>query len=181
MYSVRAVGMGLAALFLWAMAAGALAADSWPAASSRRLGQGQVPVPEVRGLTEALARAELSKAGLQGRVRQEAGHCQDPASAGLVLRQRPEPDQGLPPNSWVDITVCRRQATGRRLEVPNLHGLEEAQARAALAAAGLGLHITKREKCQRPDLLGRVVCQTPPAGEQARAGQRVKVRICRGR
>ncbi len=177
----KSVGLGILGLVILLGAAGAWAADSWPPASGRRLGQGLVQVPVVLGLPEASARAELSRAGLRGRVHQEPGACQDPAAAGLVHRQHPEPGQGLPPNSWVDISVCPALAPGRRVEVPNLHGLEEAQARAALKAAGLRMQITRREKCERADHLGRVVCQSPPAGEQAGRGQRVKVRVCRGR
>jgi beta-lactam-binding protein with PASTA domain len=177
----KATGLVLLVLLVVFTAAGAWAADAWPLSSTRRLGQGQVPVPEVRGLPEVQARAELSKAGLRGRVHQESGACQDPATAGLVLRQRPEPDQDLPPNSWVDITICPPLAPGRRVEVPNLYGQDEVQARAALKAAGLSMQVTRRVKCERQDHMGRVVCQSPPAGEQARLGQRVAVRICRAR
>jgi eukaryotic-like serine/threonine-protein kinase len=177
----KIVGQGVLGLALLLVAAGAFAADAWPQGANRRLGPGQVPVPDVRGLPEAAARAELSQTGLRGRVRQEAGACQDPASAGLVVRQRPEPGQDLTPNSWVDITVCPSLAPGRRVEVPNLYGQDEAQARAALKAAGLGMHVKRRVKCERDGLMGKVICQLPPAGEQARLGQRVAVSICRGR
>jgi beta-lactam-binding protein with PASTA domain len=81
----------------------------------------------------------------------------------------------------VDITVCPALAPGRLVEVPDLQGLEEAQAKAALKAAGLGMHISRRLKCERQDLMGRVIQQTPPPGQQARLGQRVAVKICRGR
>ncbi|MFH1035428.1 MAG: PASTA domain-containing protein [Pseudomonadota bacterium] len=173
-------GLLVLGLALLLPAAWSWAADAWPAANSRRLGQVQVPVPKVLGLPEATARAELSRAGLRGRVHQEAGACQDPGSVGLVMRQRPEPGLGLPPNSWVDITICPELAPGRRVEVPHLIGLEEAQAKATLKAAGLGMRVTRRAKCQRQDLMGRVVQQSPAAGQQARRGQGVAVKICRG-
>lgn len=181
MGAVRAWGMGLALWLVLVLATGALAGDAWPRANSRRLGQGQVPVPEVKGLAEASARAELSRAGLRGRVHQESAPCPDPAAAGLVLRQRPEPGVELPANSWVEISVCPQAPSGRRVEVPNLQGLDEAQAQAALKAAGLRMRVSKRVKCENPQLMGRVTCQSPPAGEQAQPGLRVAVRVCRGR
>ncbi|MBI4799807.1 MAG: PASTA domain-containing protein [Desulfarculus sp.] len=181
MGALRGWGTGLALLLVLVLSTGAVAGDAWPRANSRRLGQGQVPVPEVRGLSEAQARAELSRTGLRGRVHQESGPCPDPAAAGLVLRQRPEPGADLPASSWVEITVCPQAPSGRRVEVPNLQGLDEIQAQAALKAAGLRMHVTKRIKCERPERMGKVVCQMPPAGEQARPSQRVGVRVCRGR
>ncbi|MBI5522714.1 MAG: PASTA domain-containing protein [Desulfarculus sp.] len=181
MGALRGWGTGLALLLVFSWATGAVAGDAWPRANSRRLGLGQVPVPEVRGLSEAAARAELSRTGLRGRVHQEPAPCADPAAAGLVVRQRPEPGAGLPANSWVEVAVCPQVPAGRRVEVPNLQGLDEAQAQAALKAAGLRMSVAKRLRCERPELMGKVTCQTPPAGEQARPGQRVGVRVCRGR
>jgi serine/threonine-protein kinase len=168
-------------LLALAWAGGSWASDAWPRTSNRRIGPGQVPVPDVRGLSEAAARDELQKAGLRGRVHQKPGPCPGPATAGLVVSQQPEPDQEVPAKSWVEISVCPPQATGRRVEVPLLLGLEEAQAQAALKAAGLRMQVTKRLKCSQPEKMNRVVGQDPPAGQQARPGQRVGLRICRGR
>jgi serine/threonine-protein kinase len=131
-------------------------------------------------MPEAQARALLQELGLRGRVRLERGGCADPAQAGQVVDQSPPPGQSLPTGSWVDITVCPAPSPTRRVEVPDLGGLEEAQARALLKNAGLGLVVARRVGCAEPQAAGRVIWQAPAAGQQAKRGQRVAVRVCRG-
>jgi serine/threonine-protein kinase len=115
-----------------------------------------VPVPNLIGLTEERARAEIGAAGLQvGRVDFQA----DPEVArDRVISQDPNRDQFIEPDTPVDLVV----STGRPLvTVPSVVGQSRNQAESALEAANLRVTF-ERQESDAP--AGQVVETDPAAG-----------------
>ena len=135
-------------------------------------------VPDVGGLRESQARKLIVAAGLRARVTHETRACQDRGQARRVMWQNPAPGASLPAKSWVDLRVCNRQAVGALVEVPDLVGLELAQAQALLQSAGLRARLNRRSHCPSPGRMGQVLSQSPPAGERVQAGLLVILNVC---
>ncbi|MEE4274714.1 MAG: PASTA domain-containing protein [Thermoleophilia bacterium] len=68
-------------------------------------------------------------------------------------------------------------AFGDKVAVPDLSGMNETQARTALADAGLELGEVSLEAAPVGTILGTVFSQDPPAGDEVGVGSRVDVRI----
>lgn len=177
---MKSLALALAALTLWGLSTVCLAEDYQPDRRGWGAVRGRVQVPAVTGLAEADARQVLQQAGLQARLRRIKGaeECDDPALAGLVLRQNPAPETLLRRGAWVDLSVCPGERPGRRLTMPAVVGLPLAEARAALARLGLKPRLQRRSVCPSPDLRGRVTSQRPGPGEQVRPGQVVQLTHC---
>ena len=88
-------------------------------------------VPDVRGITESEAVAALEAAGLRGG--EIAYVIYDRVSSGIVIGQVPAPAQRLATGAEVTLTVSQYRV------VPELLGLTESAARAALEEAGLSV------------------------------------------
>jgi beta-lactam-binding protein with PASTA domain len=127
----------------------------------------QVQVPNLIGLTEQRARAEIGDAGLRvGRVDFQA----DPEVArDRVVTQDPNRDQFVQPDTQVDLVV----STGKPLvTVPSVVGQNRADARATLESANLQVALERRDS----DAPARQVVETdPPAGTSVPEGSRVTV------
>lgn len=170
---------GLAILWLVLWTAPAPAAETLPLTGHHRLASGLVPVPGLAGLAEAQARAALQEVGLRGRVRLARRDCA--GQAGAVVGQSPAAGQELAPGAWVDLIVCPPPSPARRVEVPDLRGMDESQAKALLKSAGLHLAVKKRPSCGQAGVAGSVLCQRPAPGQQLGRGRTVWVQVCRGR
>lgn len=93
-----------------------------------------VTVPDLRGLTEKVALAEIENAQLLlGTVNKEPS---DSYAVNLVVRQVPEPGEQIPRGSKVDIIISEGQRA-LTVEVPYLDGLLLEQAEEQLQAIGL--------------------------------------------
>ena len=122
------------------------------------LGAATVAVPNVAGLSQAAAQAAISNAGLTtGTVTTQNS---DTVPAGDVISQNPAAGTSVAPNSAVDLVVSLGAAT---VAVPNVAGLSQAAAQAAISNAGL---TTGTVTTQNSDTVpaGDVISQNPAAG-----------------
>ncbi len=137
-----------------------------------------IPVPAVTGTTAAAAESQLRSAGF-GVSRQEAFSATVPA--GTVMEQNPPAGTARQRGDTVIIVVSRGpQGT----TVPAVVGLPEAQALAALQAAGLRVaSINRQGRDQLPDAVRAAVCvgcvlsTTPAPGTAVAPGSPVNVAI----
>ncbi|WP_016700332.1 Stk1 family PASTA domain-containing Ser/Thr kinase [Actinoalloteichus spitiensis] len=118
-----------------------------------------VSVPDLVGLTAEEAAAELEELGLVGEEHEEAS---DEVEEGMVIRS--EPDLGSEVREGD--TVAYWVSTGPdSVEVPELSGLTSDEAKRRLEEHGLDLDPAySYEPTSDPNLVDRVVAQTPAAG-----------------
>jgi len=125
-------------------------------------GPRRVTVPEVVGLTQDAAEAELQRRGLEVRVRERPSEERE----GTVIDQDPAAGSELKRGDTVTIVV----STGpERVTVPNVVGSLLDEARASLRAAGLKVTVRRRAVSDATDD-GRVVDQSPSAGVEVERG-----------
>jgi beta-lactam-binding protein with PASTA domain len=137
------------------------------------LGAAGVVVPDLLGVLEATAAEALRDAGLEvGVVTRRTA----PSPAGLVLEQLPLAGETLPAGSPVDLVVSDGPPAPR--VVPDVVGLPEADAAAALTAAGLVVGAVARTPDPAP--VDSVVAQNPSAGSAAPAGSAVDLIVSDG-
>jgi serine/threonine-protein kinase len=126
------------------------------------------PVPDVRGQSEADARAALARAGFAVNTSSQTSST---ASPGTVISQTPGPGAQLPPNSTVQLVIARAPTTA---SVPNVTGQTASAATAALRAAGFGVAQTSKDvRDQAKD--GVVLSQSPHGNNQANKGSTVTI------
>ncbi|CAN5712986.1 Stk1 family PASTA domain-containing Ser/Thr kinase [soil metagenome] len=137
-------------------------------------GRRQTTVPDVSGLTQKQARAELKGADLElGEVGREAS---DEIDEGLVIAQAPSADEEVDSGTTVSITV----STGPEpIIVPPVEGLLEEDAIATLEGAGLGVDVVGREPSSEADE-GTVIAQDPGAGTEVAPGDVVGILVSSG-
>jgi beta-lactam-binding protein with PASTA domain/tRNA A-37 threonylcarbamoyl transferase component Bud32 len=139
-----------------------------------RVSQGteQVAVPDVLDQTEESARQELQQAGFEVAV-VEAPDNDTPE--GLVSAQSPDPGIQAERGSTVQITI----STGPDIAtVPDVTGMEAADARAALEDAGFRPRGAARDTSD-PDEEGIVLEQDPPGTTEAERGSTVTIYVGR--
>jgi len=124
----------------------------------------QVTVPELIDLPREIAEAELVRAGLVvGTVSSEPS---DDVDAGIILRQSPLPDRSVTEGSEVDLVVSAGQDV---TEVPEIVGISEEEALAALRAAGLIRGQRDREFDPEVEE-GLIISQDPPPDSELEVG-----------
>ncbi len=127
-------------------------------------GPGTVGVPELAGKTQEEAKAALEALGLtMGSVTPEASA---DVPEGRVTRSSPGVNQAVSTGSSVDVFI-----SDGTVDLPDLTGMTQEQAEAALRERNLNTTIDRQESSQ-PE--GTVIEQTPAAGQVA---QRSNVRI----
>jgi serine/threonine-protein kinase len=134
-------------------------------------GKEQVQVPDLIDFTsESDARRALAEAGLTlGQVTPEDSD----RPAGTVLRQEPAPYETVDAGSAVDIWVSNAQ-----VEVPNVVGRTEAQARTDLF--NLGFEVAYGPELETTEFApGTVADQTPVGGEKAKKGSLVTLTLAK--
>lgn len=131
---------------------------------------GRVAVPRVVGLRQERATERLSETQLESEVREVFAE----RGAGIVVRQRPRPDQEVAEGTRVLLEVSKG---AQPVAVPDLVGLSEADAAKAIDSAGLSA-IVYDVPSEEPK--GVVVAQEPSAGERAPAGTRVRINVSTG-
>jgi serine/threonine-protein kinase len=132
----------------------------------------QTPVPNVRGLSEADARANLESAGfiaLMGQKEMAAD-----AKPGTVIRQSVPAGQALPKGHQVTLTVADAPP-----KVPNVAGLGTAEARVLVEKDGFKLEVGEPVvDAQVPP--GKIVKQGPAADSPYERGKPVLVQVSSG-
>jgi beta-lactam-binding protein with PASTA domain/predicted Ser/Thr protein kinase len=134
-----------------------------------------VAVPDLIGLTRLEAQQKLDGEGLiLGDVKQR------PTSrfpAGQVIAQNPEADRQIQAGNAVDIVLA---APPRLVEVPSLEDLTLEEAQAELEAVGLVLGAQTEENSETIEE-GRIIGQSPGAGEEVPKDTPVDVVVSAGR
>lgn len=116
-------------------------------------------VPDVKGLSKAEAKVKLETAGFSV---SETESESDTVEAGNVISQSPEADTLAEEGSQVLIVISTGSQAANKT-VPNLVGLTEIAAKAALAAADISFgEVLEENSALVP--AGSVISQTPEAG-----------------
>ncbi|KPF61519.1 hypothetical protein D621_00710 [beta proteobacterium AAP51] len=132
-----------------------------------------VATPALVGLSQTQAQAQLQQAGLLLGTVSFASSSTVPA--GIVLAQTPAAGLRAPLGSAVALTV----SIGLQVPVPVLTNLTQAEAEAAITAAGLVVgNITSVSSSTVP--AGRVVATSPPVGSGVAPGSAISLVISSG-
>ncbi len=135
-------------------------------------GPASVGVPDVRGLTSAQAVHKLQQAGFKPNVQNRSSTS---VASGKVIST--EPSQGVSLSQGSPVTVLVSSGP-QQVEVPEVVGQSEAEARASLRAAGLRAGtVTKRE--EPGEVVGTVLSQSPSAGGSVRGGEAVSLVVAK--
>lgn len=133
-------------------------------------GPPNVVVPQVVNLPQEQAEAQLRDAGLEALVRRV--FAEEPP--GTVIAQDPRGGERAAEDSQVRINVSK--GTGR-VAVPDVTGIDRAQAEARLRRAGLK---ARTFVVPADETEGTVVAQNPPPGEQLAKGDAVRLNVSSG-
>lgn len=133
----------------------------------------EIVMPNLIGQQSQVAQTALQKAGLEVVVINRVSTTNDP---GIVLDQAPSAGQHVPPGQTVTLTVS---VAAQEITVPNLAGLSQADALAALESAQLTLGLVDRVECPLP--ADQVCTQTPAAGTTVSQGTQVDFAISTGK
>jgi serine/threonine-protein kinase len=133
-------------------------------------GPQRIPIPDVVGYEQAIARNLMEAAGLTVSV----DSAQTAAPKGVVVNTRPPAGRALVPGTRVTLVVSVGAPT---IPIPDLTGLTLEEARAVLEQAGLTLGTYfRRTSDQRP---GTVIEQRPLPGTLGAPGVAVDVIVAR--
>jgi serine/threonine-protein kinase len=129
-------------------------------------GPGSVALPEVVGLTEAQAVAKLQGLGLKPTTQDQAS---TKVAQGHVISTDPTAGTELQVGSAVTVAVS---SGPRQVDVPEVVGSSQADAKTALKAAGLKVGaVTQQPSAEETP--GTVLSQSPTAGTSVKAGEAV--------
>ena len=133
-----------------------------------------VEVPDVIGLTEKAATTALEQVGLRANpsTKEDAS-----VTAGTVVAQSPEGGTEVAAGSRVDITVAIAPAPSQST-VPNVIGMAQADAEAALTAVGLEVLIVENASDSVAE--GLVIVQLPTPGTIVARGAEVAIAVSTG-
>jgi len=133
----------------------------------------EVPVPDLRGKPLTEARRLAQEAGLNLVIRQEEYNEQFPA--GTVYLIQPEPGSSVKAGGAVQVWVSKGSRT---VEVPNVQGLSEADARQRLVEAGLQVGKVEEKVDVAP--AGTVLSQSPAPKQRVNRDAPVDLVISKG-
>jgi beta-lactam-binding protein with PASTA domain/tRNA A-37 threonylcarbamoyl transferase component Bud32 len=131
-------------------------------------GPKEVTVPDVVGQDQNEAASRLRDEGLGVIIRERASG--EPADT--VVDQNPAAGQQVDEGSTVTLFV----SNGRLREVPDVVGLEQAEAEAEISDAGFNVSV-RTTQVEEPDADGRVISQTPAGGKERRRGDTVVITV----
>jgi beta-lactam-binding protein with PASTA domain/tRNA A-37 threonylcarbamoyl transferase component Bud32 len=132
-----------------------------------------VKVPNVVGSREDFARRDLTEAGF--RVDTVRRVTSNPSEIGIVIEQTPDADTLLAEGETVTITVGKRPA---QVEVPNVVGMTEQEATAAITDAGLEVGNVSTQPDAAP--AGQVISQSLPADQPVDKGSTIDLVVSLG-
>jgi beta-lactam-binding protein with PASTA domain len=138
-------------------------------------GKAKVKVPDVLGLDSATAQSDLKQAGLGVTVVKKQSKSE---KAGTVIAQDPGAGASVPKGSAVALTVAKKPPQVTVPDVTTTHPTE-ADARTTLTQAGLKVK-TKKRTVIDPAQNGKVLEQTPAAGQKVAKGSTVTIVIGAG-
>jgi eukaryotic-like serine/threonine-protein kinase len=135
-------------------------------------GQKLAKVPVLVGTQRSVAVQQIRGRGLTSNVEEE----ESAKPAGEVIRQAPSAGSELPRGSSVSIVVSKGE---RKVTVPNVLGMERADAVRAAREAGLAPYPYESEFDVPPSQVGRVIDQFPRPGIQVEPGLSMDIKIGR--
>jgi len=138
-------------------------------------GKNGVKVPDVTGLSEAEATAALEKEGFA--VKKDTT-VSDEVQKGDVVSQSPEAGAIADRNDYVTLTISTG-GTNEKVEIPDVLGMTETQAKSVLVAAGFVVTtVTEVEDIAYE--AGTVCYQSYPGGSMQALGTDVELRLSLG-
>jgi eukaryotic-like serine/threonine-protein kinase len=132
-----------------------------------KVSRGQKAIPNIVGATVADA---LAKLGSDFKPNQ-LSEASDSIDKGKITRTDPPVDQTVPVGSPVTIWVSTGPA---QVQVPNLKGKTEDEARATLGSAGLIVHEPPGARCSDDVQPGQVAKQFPDVGKLVKKNSEVR-------
>ncbi|KAF0091402.1 MAG: sps1 [Fusobacteria bacterium] len=129
-------------------------------------------VPDVVGMTQEDAIAKLKESGFQYTIE---GIYSEDVDKGEVAEQSPDGNALSPVSVVVKLKVSKGQD---EIEVPNVVGSSENEARSVLKAQGFIVEVAKEFSKEVP--LGDVIRQEPGAGEKLLPGEKVLIIVSDG-
>jgi len=132
--------------------------------------EAEVSVPALVGFARAQAVSQAQRLGLRTAVKEVLAD----QAVGTVVAQDPQAGEQVPKGSLLVLNVSKGAAP---VEVPNLVGLNEAQAGVRLSEVGLESKIARVTSTVES---GQVVGQDPEAGTQVKKGSTVTVNVSKG-
>jgi serine/threonine-protein kinase len=135
-------------------------------------GPGTAEIPSVRGLTERDATRKLQRAGFEVEVAQQFS---DSVAKGRAVGT--DPSQGTEIKGGSLITLLISKGTNK-VEVPNVVGLDESQARSVIRDADLVPEVERDAGSSAPE--GEVTEQDPQAGDRVKKGSTVTIFVSEG-
>lgn len=138
-------------------------------------GENGVKVPDVTGLSEAEATAALEKEGFAVK---KATSVSDETAKGDVISQEPEAGAIADRNDYVTLTISTG-GSNEKVEMPDVLGMTETQAKAVLVAAGfVCTTVTEVEDIEYE--AGTVCYQSYTGGSMQTLGTDVELRLSLG-
>ncbi len=138
-------------------------------------GEGTVAVPSVVGMSEEEASATVAAAGLSiGTVTTENS---DEYELGLIMRQDPPAGTRVKKGTAINIVVSAGVAM---VEVPNVVGMTEADAIAAIEGAQLEVALPIGREYSKEVPEGVVISSEPTGGAQVPKGSKVAIVVSKG-
>jgi beta-lactam-binding protein with PASTA domain/predicted Ser/Thr protein kinase len=134
-------------------------------------GPGSEGMPKVVGLSSARALEKLRAAGLQPTTQSQPSA---KVPEGTVISTVPSAGTDLQVGSGVVVVVS---SGPQQVSVPELQGETQAEAKAALTAAGLKLGTVTQQAASAGQTAGTVLSQSPVAGTQLQTGQTVSLTV----
>ena len=135
------------------------------------LGPELVPVPRLSNLTQQAAERALEDARLEWRILREFHQSVD---EGRVISQNPEAGFELEVGKRVTVTVSRGPEP---VDLPNVVGQTEQQARSILEGQNLRITVTRRYAVEPA---GQVIQQAPAAGNTVEQDSVITLTVSRG-
>jgi serine/threonine-protein kinase len=131
-------------------------------------------VPNIVGLDEERARAALERAGFDGTITVDEE--ESLAEAGTVATVSPEEGQSVAPDGSITLGI----STGS-VDLPDVLGRTEADARGVLTAAGFSAAQISTEQVDSDRPAGTVVATSPGGGSAASSDTRIVLQVSGGR
>ncbi len=150
---------------------------------------GTVAIPDVKGQTEPAAKISLREKGFNNFAPNKTVICGVPDASGNTPCTTDQvnqvisitPDVGTPVATTAQITLTIGTPPGK-VAVPELKGLSKDDAEAKLKEAGLSLNQPVQEvDVTDDDQVGKVVSQTPQAGNEVQQATSVSISIGKGK
>jgi len=135
-------------------------------------GPGTIAVPDLKGMAQDEATQAITDLGLVPSPKQVESQT---VAEGLVVDTNPAAGTPTALGATIEIQVSARPSTAT---VPDVTGLREDEARAALEGAGFTVTTTE-EPTRRRRRDGRVLDQNPEAGTEAPVGSEVEIVVGR--